>query len=267
MSKNFKAFFSKVYHENSKLYPRSLREQYIKEFPITPEKAKFHLIEEHRVERPKCEGPGLYYTLYKRRSSASFEVRSPINFSKIESILANSYGVTSKKGKLLFKSCPSGGARYPIYLYLINFNIIDLKKGIYIYYPEKNVLGLLREGDFRTDVKNAIVEPNQKDIDRCSFITVSVSNFEHSCEKYGERGYRLALLDCGHLSQNLYLTSTAEGVACRAINGFYDDEFNNLLDLNNEFEEAVLIHVFGIEQKNMAEQIQLNEEEYFRKET
>lgn len=42
--------------------------------------------------------------------------------------------------------------------------------------------------------------------------------------RYGQRGIRFALLEAGHLAQNLLLTATALGLKTLPIGGFYDDE-------------------------------------------
>ncbi|MEU8762747.1 lantibiotic dehydratase C-terminal domain-containing protein [Streptomyces sp. NPDC048659] len=42
--------------------------------------------------------------------------------------------------------------------------------------------------------------------------------------RYGQRGIRFALLEAGHLAQNLLLTATALGLRTLPVGGFYDDE-------------------------------------------
>ncbi|UOQ49505.1 SagB/ThcOx family dehydrogenase [Gracilibacillus caseinilyticus] len=256
-------FNSRYFHENSKLFPRTHQEEYIKNYPILTERPKFKCIKEYDFFQSTnlLDEIDFYQTLRKRRTSRSFEVRSVIAYEKLKSILTNSYGITKENEKL--RSVPSGGARFPIYIYIFIFNVSELEKGIYIYIPEENKLGLLYIGDFRDKISNCIARPYKNEVEKCSFITVSVSNFLHSCEKYGERGYRLALLDCGHISQNLYLTSTAEKISCRALAGFYDNKLNELLLLNEDFEEAILVHLFGIEQESLGSQFDMEENNYY----
>jgi SagB-type dehydrogenase family enzyme len=60
--------------------------------------------------------------------------------------------------------------------------------------------------------------------------------------KYLERGYRFALLEAGHVAQNLLLAATALRLASAPVGGFWDDPFNELLGLDPE-REAVLYSV------------------------
>jgi SagB-type dehydrogenase family enzyme len=52
--------------------------------------------------------------------------------------------------------------------------------------------------------------------------------------KYGHRGYRFALIEAGHIGQNIYLLSEKKNLGCCALGGFLDDKLNELLDLENE---------------------------------
>ena len=63
--------------------------------------------------------------------------------------------------------------------------------------------------------------------------------------KYRERTYRYALLEAGHVGQNLYLTATALGLGACAVGAFLDDELNGLLGLDGEQEAALYIIAVG----------------------
>ena len=63
--------------------------------------------------------------------------------------------------------------------------------------------------------------------------------------KYGDRGYRHVLAEAGHLAQNLYLISSALGLSCCAMGGYYDEEINNLLDIDGVGESIVYILAIG----------------------
>jgi SagB-type dehydrogenase family enzyme len=63
--------------------------------------------------------------------------------------------------------------------------------------------------------------------------------------KYGERSYRFALLEAGHIAQNLLLAATAEGVAALPVGGFVEDKLNALLGLNGRDEFAVYLILLG----------------------
>jgi nitroreductase len=63
--------------------------------------------------------------------------------------------------------------------------------------------------------------------------------------KYGIRGYRFALLDVGHVSQNIYLVGTALGVQVCASAGFIDDTVDQALGLDGLDTASMLVVLVG----------------------
>jgi len=59
--------------------------------------------------------------------------------------------------------------------------------------------------------------------------------FNRTMEKYGERGYRLILLDAGHMSQNLYIVSTYLGLGIVGLGAGAksDDKFDEYIGLSS----------------------------------
>src|SRR3989344_2054537 len=51
--------------------------------------------------------------------------------------------------------------------------------------------------------------------------------------KYGANAYRFALLEAGHMAQNIYLISTALGIGCCASGGTIADTITEALDLSD----------------------------------
>ena len=63
--------------------------------------------------------------------------------------------------------------------------------------------------------------------------------------KYRERTYRYALLEAGHIGQNLYLAATSMGLGACAVGAFLDDELNDLLGLDGQEEAALYMISVG----------------------
>jgi nitroreductase len=53
---------------------------------------------------------------------------------------------------------------------------------------------------------------------------------DRTTQKYGDRGYRYALMEAGHLMQNVCLIADHEGLACRPIAGFAEAAADEFLD-------------------------------------
>ena len=66
-----------------------------------------------------------------------------------------------------------------------------------------------------------------------------------SLVKYGDRGYRYALLEAGHLVQNLNLAAVALGIGTVNLGGFYDDELAGLLRIDPETEICLYASACG----------------------
>ena len=60
--------------------------------------------------------------------------------------------------------------------------------------------------------------------------------------KYGLRGYRFALIEAGHVAQNLLLTATALRLGSVPLGGLFDRRIDELLDLDG-VNESVLYAV------------------------
>lgn len=71
------------------------------------------------------------------------------------------------------------------------------------------------------------------------FITAT---FKRNQLKYGERGYRGILLDAGHVSQNILLSSVALGCGACVVVACLDDPINDFLQIDG-VEESVLMAV------------------------
>jgi SagB-type dehydrogenase family enzyme len=63
--------------------------------------------------------------------------------------------------------------------------------------------------------------------------------------KYRERTYRYALLEAGHIGQNLYLAATSMGLGACAVGAFLDDELNKLVGLDGQQEAALYMISVG----------------------
>jgi SagB-type dehydrogenase family enzyme len=71
------------------------------------------------------------------------------------------------------------------------------------------------------------------------------ASFERSRYKYGLRGYRLSLLEAGHVVQNAALTASALGLHALGWVGFVDHELDALLDLDGVTQSALYAFSFG----------------------
>lgn len=174
-----------------------------------------------------------------RRSVREFG-KAPLSLAAVAKLLHFSYGVTGELDagahRQSLRAAPSGGALYPLEIYLLARKVRGLAPGIYHYSPIGNRLEQISEDDpFPQLIRAAHAEELRDAAIALALTGVSIKNRV----KYGERGYRFMLIEAGHLAQNFLLAATALGLASYTIGGFVDDELDALLRIDG-FEETSL---------------------------
>ncbi len=180
--------------------------------------------------------------LEKRRSRRRF-YRSRITLEELSGILWAADGISGKKEGIELRTSPSAGALYPIYIYFIADGVENIERGLYVYLPEKNSIGLLKEGNFRKE--RLRFSPQGDMIAEAPLVILVVSFFDRVTWKYLDRGYRYAYIEAGNISQNIYLACEAYKFSTVVVGAFYDTYVNGLLDLNGKEEAVILIHPVG----------------------
>jgi SagB-type dehydrogenase family enzyme len=129
------------------------------------------------------------------------------------------------------RSYPSAGASYPLELYLLIQDPIQaFLPGVYHYCVLTDQLELIDEEQPRPVVRTAFNRARQLDNAVIAVVTAVLGRIT---PKYGDRGYRYALLEAGHLGQNLALACAEAMVACCPLGGFLDEHISDLLHLRS----------------------------------
>jgi SagB-type dehydrogenase family enzyme len=154
-------------------------------------------------------------------------------------VLYAGYGVTDLlespdgSGALPLRAVPSGGALYPLELYVAALRVDGLEAGLYHFDPLLCCLEIARTGLAPDEL--AALSTYPEIVSPCAALLLVVAVFGRTRFKYGLRGYRFALLEAGHLGQNVLLAATAFGFGAVPLGGFYDrltDEFLGLDGVN-----------------------------------
>jgi SagB-type dehydrogenase family enzyme len=179
------------------------------------------------------EGP-LWQVIAKRRSCRRFS-DAPVSGHDLAGLLESAYGVTHalEEHTLPLRAVPSGGALYPLELYVAALRVEGLEPGLYHFDPLAPALAVVHDSLGADDVSPLSTYP---DIVAGSAAVLFVAAvFGRTRFKYGVRGYRFALLEAGHVAQNVLLTATAFGLGAVPLGGYYDrltDEFLGLDGVN-----------------------------------
>jgi SagB-type dehydrogenase family enzyme len=178
----------------------------------------------------------LHQCLMKRRSIRRFS-QEFIDQNQLGYLLWSSTGIQRKEGEYHFRTAPSAGALYPIETYILVNRIENLPSGIYHYSIYGHLLEELKKGDYSEQLASAAL--GQKMCSEAAVIFIWSAFFARSKWKYKQRAYRYIYLDAGHIAQNLALSATSMGLGSCQIGAFYDEEVNQLIDLNS-LEESVI---------------------------
>jgi SagB-type dehydrogenase family enzyme len=198
-------------------------------------------IDNPKVELPvelPASGIGFDEVVLTRETARAFG-GDAITLAELSKVLFFSYGVSRDNSGTHFprpfRTVPSGGALYPLELYVHARAVEELPNGLYHYDGEAHRLDRLALPD-RGFVESFI----QPELVTTSAATIVVSAlFDRSTFKYGDRGYRFALLEAGHVAQNAVLTATGLGLASAPIGGFLDRDLDRLLRLDGVEESVV----------------------------
>ena len=185
--------------------------------------------------------PVIFSDLVAKRKSTRGGHHIGISSMDLSVVLKYSCGLQDNvrgENGVRLRSQPSGGARFPLEIYIVSLKKENqIKPGIYHYNVENHVLDVLRIRDFsHKDIASLFTYPWAQD---CSLAIVITAVFYRSAMKYGERAYRYSLLEAGHIGQGVYLSGTSRNVGVVAMGGIRDEALHALLDIDGTHESLV----------------------------
>lgn len=185
---------------------------------------------------------GLGDVLTRRRSARAF-AGSSVPLAALSSLLAWSAGVTEDRAPWPRRAYPSGGAYYPYELYVIARAVTGLPRGLYHWHaPTHTLASLPYPGSAWRRLWQSILEPRFRPAAAAIVITGRPGA---SLTKYGPRAYRFLLLSAGAIMQNLYLATTALGLAGTAIGAPVDHLLERALGLSRASEMVLTFYLLG----------------------
>ncbi len=179
----------------------------------------------------------------KKRKSIRIFSEKPVTKQQLSYIIWASTGIQREELEFEFRTAPSAGALYPIETYLVINRVLDIPKGVYHYSIKDNSLEELKTGDFSIEISKAALEQDMCKNSAAVFIWTAI--FNRSKWKYGERAYRYIYLDVGHIAENFALASTSLGLGSCQIAALFDDEVNEIIDVDGVNESVIYMSVVG----------------------
>jgi SagB-type dehydrogenase family enzyme len=186
------------------------------------------------------QGLSLEKAIETRRSIRDYTDEA-LSLEELSRLLHAAQGITAQRRG--FRAAPSAGALYPIETYAVVHEVAGLERGLYHYSVADHTLEQLRAENLRRTIVVAGI--GQDMLGQAQVCFVLSAFFQRLRWKYRERTYRYALLEAGHIGQNLYLAATSMGLGACAVGAFLDDELNNLLELDGQQEAALYMMSVG----------------------
>ncbi|MDR3570911.1 MAG: SagB/ThcOx family dehydrogenase [Candidatus Pacebacteria bacterium] len=186
------------------------------------------------LPEPVSIAQNLQDVLIHRHSAVSGNPEEPITLVELSALLGHS--LRKRPKNTTSRNYPSGGALYPVETYLISTAIETQLPSVFHYNPSEHSLERLWPLPEAFDMKSIAKHPESLPL---STLIVFTSVWRRSAAKYGDLAYQHALLEAGHMSENILLVATALEINARPYAGFEDNLIAELLDLDETEEQSV----------------------------
>jgi SagB-type dehydrogenase family enzyme len=213
--------------------------------------------------RPKVKLPRLRRRLRGRRLDCLLRTRrtrrgrfspKPVTLRQWSHLLGAACGITGQATHPEFpdmvqdlRAWPSGGALYPIEVYLAALRSRELARALFHYQVQSHVLAEVAPCPEDEQIERLVFADGLWH--NASGLVILTAAFARTQIKYGERGYRFVLLDAGHLAQNILLLCEDLHLAAIPLGGFHDDPLAELLGLKPDEEAPIYAILIGVAER------------------
>lgn len=176
--------------------------------------------------------------ILKRRTVRSFQPQ-PLTLQQLSQLLWAAQGITGPRG--FKRAAPSAGALYPMDLYAAvgSDSVEALDAGLYRYRPQGHRLEPGSAGDLRGEIARACV--SQMWMAQAPVTLVITAEYARITPKYGNRGVRYAMIEAGHMGQNIFLQAQALGLAAGIVGAFHDRAVTEVLQIPDSHEPLLIM--------------------------
>lgn len=177
-----------------------------------------------------------------RRSKRQFDSIA-ITKEQLSYLLWATQGITQTRGTANLRAVASAGNCHCFNTYIVPNMVEGLSKGLYLFDPVKNSLGLIKSVNLSDELVKACL--NQKMTAECAVCFIWTAVTPRMTGRYGLRGYRYMFIDAGHVGAHLQLACEDLGLGSCNIAAYMDDGLAQFLGLESENEIPVYVGVVG----------------------
>lgn len=182
--------------------------------------------------------------LYKRKSSRVY-TQKQVSLLELSYLLWATQGVKAVRGQnyATIRTVACGGARHEFECYLAVRQVEGLKPGYYHYMPDRHAVELIKEFDLSDEVQEELWK---KEISESlcgqnwswkANVIFYYSVIPYRAEwRYGIWAHRTALIDAGHITQNLYVACSSLELGACAIASVDTETANQMFGMDGREE-------------------------------
>lgn len=194
-----------------------------------------------QLPKPSLDGKvSVEKAIKERRTIRDFKEK-PLPLTHLSQLLWAAQGITDpKEGK---RAAPSGGALYPLDIYVIagEKGVEGIEAGVYHYLPERHSISVISKGDRRKEIASAALW--QMWVAKAPVQFIITAEYRRITWKYGQRGIRYALIEVGHVGQNLFLQVEALGLGAGIVGAFNDADVSKVMGAPSKHEPLLVMPV------------------------
>lgn len=194
-----------------------------------------------KLPKPKTNGEVSLETAIKRRRTVRSFASRPLSMEQCSQLFWAAQGITENNG--FKRAAPSGGALYPMDIYaVVGENCVNgMKSGAYHYDPKGHAVSLISAGDLRNKVAGAAL--SQVWMATAPLNILITAEYYRITGKYGKRGVRYAIIEAGHIGQNILLQSEAMGLGAGIVGAFKDEKIRQVVNILPNHEPLLILPV------------------------
>jgi len=178
--------------------------------------------------------------IIQRRTIRAYRSQNLL-LNQLSQLLWAAQGITESNG--IKRAAPSAGALYPLDLFAVvgQDSVERLETGVYHYKSERHCLSLVVGRDLLNRVARAAL--SQMWMAKAPLYIVITAEYSRTTGKYGKRGVRYALIEAGHVGQNIFLQAEALGLKAGIVGAFNDSKLIEIMKIPHSYEPLLIMPV------------------------
>jgi len=177
------------------------------------------------LETDRNKEEALNFLLFNRESKVE-GLNNKVSLKELGYFLDQTHGM--RDGRVKYRTVPSAGATHPLEIFIIVYDVKGLESGVYHHNIVDHSLERIETSTPKLEEVLSYPDPWKNH----SCLVIFTLSLPRIMRKYNERGYRFALLEVGHASQNMLLSALQYNLNGVVLGNYFDTNVLNILCLD-----------------------------------